>query len=199
VSAMRIDELLERVSGEPERTVTRSVWTTPPEVLAKAAASRGMRMTDLLSAPGRRSEQREVRYRHILGSPASQQAIDGWQRQHPLHVLPADLRALIMRINGIHLWANVETGRSYTGLAPIEEWDMARAKMYGPSADRSLLDDRYVALSYHQDGASFVVLDVDSGTYFLMDAAGPDTTSPVANNAGELLDWLWRTRIAPKA
>jgi hypothetical protein len=61
------------------------------------------------------------------------------------------------------------------------------------------VDDRYVALSYHQDGSSFVVLDVESGRYFLMDAAGPDATSPIASNAGELLDWLWRTRIAPKA
>ena len=199
MSTMQIEELLKHVAGEPERTVTRTVWTTPPEVLAKAAASGGMRMTDLLSAPGRRAEQREVRYRHTLGLPASQQVIDAWQGQHPLHILPADLRALVTRINGIHLWANVETGRSYTGLAPIEEWDLARVKMYGPSADRSLLDDRYVALSYHQDGASFVVLDVESGRYFLMDAAGPDTTSPVANNAGELLDWLWRSRIAPKA
>ncbi len=198
MSAMRIDELLKRVAGEPERTVTRTVWTTPPEVLAKAATSGGMRMTDLLSAPGRRSEQREVRYRHILGSPASQQSIDGWQGQHPLHILPPDLRALVTHVNGIHLWANGETGRSYTGLAPIEEWELARVKMYGPSADQSLLDDRYLALSYHQDGASFVVLDVRSGRYFLMDTAGPDSTSPIASNVEELLDWLWRTRISPK-
>jgi hypothetical protein len=171
VSTMQIDDFISRVASE----------------------------TELLSAPGRRAEQRDVRYRHILGSPASQQAIDAWQGRHPSHSLPADLRALVTRINGIHLWANVETGRAYTGLAPVEEWDLARVKMYGAAADRKLLDDRYVALSYHQDGASFVVLDVDSGRYFLMDAAGPDTTSPIANSAGELLDWLWRTRIAPKA
>lgn len=71
--------------------------------------------------------------------------------------------------------------------------------MYGENADRDLLDDRYVALSYHQDGAAFVVLDVESGKYFLMDTAGPDTTSPIANDARELLDWLWRSRIEPKA
>jgi hypothetical protein len=158
-----------------------------------------MKMTDLLSAPGRRAEERNVRYRHMLGSPASQQAIAAWQGRHPSQSVPADLLALVARINGVHLWANVETGRAYAGLAPIEEWDLARVKMYGAAADPELLDDRYVALSYHQDGASFVVLDVESGRYFLMDAAGPDTTSPIASNAGELLDWLWRTRITPKA
>jgi hypothetical protein len=196
---MQIDDFIARAASEPERTVTRTVWTTPPEVLAKAAASGGMRMTDLLSAPGRRAEQRDVRYRHILGPPASQQAIDTWQERHASHSLPADLRALVGRINGVHLWANVETGRAYAGLAPIEEWDLARVKVYGAVADPKLLDDRYVALSYHQDGASFVVLDVQSGRYFLMDAAGPDTTAAIASNAEELLDWLWRTRITPKA
>jgi hypothetical protein len=31
-----------------------------------------------------------------------------------------------------------------------------------------------------------------------MDSAGPDTTTPIATNADELLDWLWQKRIAPK-
>jgi hypothetical protein len=106
---------------------------------------------------------------------------------------------LVERVNGIHLWANVETGRSYAGLAPIEEWELARVKMYGPTAARTLLDDRYVAISYHQDGASFVVLDVTSGRYFLMDVAGADATSPIANNVDELLGWLWGSRISPKS
>jgi hypothetical protein len=81
----------------------------------------------------------------------------------------------------------------------VDEWELARIKMYGAAADGGLLADRYLAISYHQDGAAFVVLDMDSGKYFLMDTAGPDTTSPVANDAGELLDWFWRTRIPPKA
>src|SRR4051794_15977526 len=101
-------------------------------------------MTDLLSTPGRKAEQRTVRYRHILGAPAPEQTIDAWQSQRPSHPLPPDLRALVSRINGIHLWATVETGRSYVGIAPIEEWATGRIKMYGPSADRRLLDDRYV-------------------------------------------------------
>jgi len=196
---MKIDELISLVAGEPERAVAPTVWSTPADLLSKAAKPGGLSMTDFLSAPGRQAEQREVRYGHILGSSASEQTIDDWQSERPMAPLPADLRALVTRINGIHLWANKETGRSYTGLAPIEEWELARLKMYGSAAAPSLLDDRYVAISCHQDGAAFVVLDVKSGQYFLMDAAGPDATAPIAHNASELLDWIWRTRIAPKA
>jgi hypothetical protein len=146
---MLIEDLLGRVAAEPERTVRRTVWRTPPEVLAKAAQPGGLRVTELLAARGE-AEQRDVRYQHVLGSPASAAAIEAWESERPLHPLPADLRTLVMRINGIHLWAD-ETGRSYSGLAPVEEWELARIKMYG-----SLLDDRYVALSYHEDGASCV-------------------------------------------
>lgn len=196
---MRIEEFLSKVAGEPERTVTQTVWTTPPEVLARMTRPGGLLVTDFLSAPGRRSEQRACRYCHILGSPASPDAIELWQNQRPSHPLPADLRALVERINGIHLWANPETGRSYAGLAPIEEWEVARIKMYGPTADRSLIDDQYIALSYDQDCESFLVLDVTSGKYFLMDASGGNTTTPIASSADELLDWLWEDRSAPPA
>lgn len=194
---MRIEEFLGKVASEPERTTTGTVWTTPPEVLAKAAKTGGISLIDFLAAPGRTSKQVEFRCRHILGSPASPDAIEAWQERRPSHPLPADLRALVARINGIHLWANADTGRSYDGLAPIEEWELARIKMYGPTADPGLLDDRYVALSYNQDWGAFIILDAASGTYLLMDTAGPDTRTPIANNADELLDHLWRSRITP--
>jgi hypothetical protein len=187
---MQLEELRELVGSEPERTFVRTVWITPPEVLEKARTG-GIALTALLSAPGRRPEERTVSYRHILGPPASQEAIEAWERTR--RPLPAPIRELVSRVNGIHLWADVATGRSYAGLAPIEEWDFARLNLGGD------LDDRYIAISYHADGASFVVLDVDSGVYFLMDISGPEPTAPIASDVGGLLDWLWRTRIAPKA
>jgi len=196
---MEIDELIRRVAGEAERAIVRTVWIAPAAALAKAGGPGGQLLTEFLAAPGRRSEQREVRYRHILGSGASQQAIETWQRTHPAHPLPADLRQLVTRINGIHLWANADTGRSYQGLTPVEEWELARMKMYGSTADSGLLDDRYVALSYHQDESCYVVLDLLSGKYFLMDTAGADVSAPIADNVDELLDWLWRHRLEPKS
>jgi hypothetical protein len=195
---MEIEELIDRVAREPERTITRTVWIAPPDVVARAETQGGMSLLDFVAAPGRRAEQRSLRYRHILGPPASEHEIDAWQTQHPRHPLPRDVRQLLMRVDGIHLWANAETGRAYVGLAPLKDWELARVIVCGPAADPYDLDDRYVALTYHDDAAAFVVLDVDSGTYYLMDTCGPDTTSPIGRSVGELLDWLWRTRIEPR-
>jgi hypothetical protein len=144
------------------------------------------------------SERRTGRYAHVLGSPASRARIDDWKAAHPSHPLPRDLEALVARVDGIHLWADRKTGRSYEGLAPIEEWDIARAKMYGEGVDPTIVDDRFIAITYHQDFAAFVVLDTKSGTYFLMDTAGPDESSPIANSVETLLDWLWSHRIEPQ-
>lgn len=195
---MQIEEFLARVAGETAQIVPRSVWVLPSETLTRAAKSGGITMSDFLSVPGRQLEHRNVRYSHILGPPALHNAIEGWESRQPSHPLPADLQALVKRHNGIHLWANCETGRSYSGLAPIEEWDLARIKMYGPGADSALLDDKYIAISYHQDGASFVVLDPVSGKYYLMDASGPDETVLLGSDVKDLLDWLWNTRFLPK-
>ena len=155
-----------------------------------------MSLTEFQSAPGTRTEQQMVRCGHILGPPASRAEIEAWQRRTS-HSLPADLIGLVERMNGIHLWADLNEGRSYQGLAPIDEWETARTKMYGAIAERDALDDRYLAISYHQDGSAYAVLDVPTGKYFLMDAAGPDETSPIGDCVDDLLDWLWRSRIAP--
>ena len=195
---MRIEEFLSKVASEPERTVTETIWTTPPEVFARMVKDR-MTVKAIQSAPESRKERKECRYRHILGAPASPDAIDAWQRQHPSHPLPADLRALVARINGIHLWADPETGRSYIGFAPIEEWEVARIKVFGPTEDPSRLDDRYLALSYDQNGDYYIVLDVTSGEYSEMDICGSGPTRPVGCTADELLDWLWEHRITPEA
>lgn len=198
VSSTAFDELLARVASEPERVIPAIVSRVPPDLVAVATRRGGLSLGELLSSPGRTSEPRALRYRHVLGPPASQMTIEGWLASHPtIPGLPADLVALLERADGVHLWANGETGRSYVGLAPMAEWELARKPL--PAADPADVHDGCVALSYHQDGASFVVLDARSGEYFLMDAAGPDRSSRIATSVDELLDWLWRSRIPPKS
>jgi hypothetical protein len=70
-AALNIDDFMTRVSGEPEQTIARTIWVTPRETLARAEKPGGLKVTDFLSAPGRRAEQKVIRYRHILGPPAS--------------------------------------------------------------------------------------------------------------------------------
>jgi hypothetical protein len=193
---MQTEDFIERVRTEGERVVSRPAKSAA--TAARAGQPGGIMLADLLAQHGPGAGRRDVHYRHILGPPASEARIGTWQQRTPNQRLPDDLVALIRTMNGIHLWADGDSGRAYTGLAPNEEGEPARTKFFGPDADQTLHHDRYIAISYHQDAAAFNVLDVDSGTYFLMDSAGPDTTTPIATNADELLDWLWQKRIAPK-
>lgn len=156
-----------------------------------------MLLTDFLIFDERREEVDEQAYGHRLGPGLEEATLVAWERQHPRYPLPRDLRALLRRIDGIHLWARADTGRAYTGIAPLREWVGAPTRMHGAAACAELPDDRYLTISYHQDGAAFVVLDCGSGDYFLMDAAGPDRTSRIGATVPELLSWLWKTRIPP--
>jgi hypothetical protein len=132
----------------------------------------------------------------VLGPPLTSQELDEWQRHWPRHPLPADLRGLLLRTNGIHLWADLETGRSYQGLAPLAEGTtFARVATGAAEGGPSDPSDRYLALTYHADNSAFATLDVDAGRYFLMDSMGPDQTCPIADCAAALLDWLWDVRI----
>jgi hypothetical protein len=116
----------------------------------------------------------------------------------PSLILPDDLRRLVEQFDGIHPWANAETGRAYIGIAPIDEWELARIKMFGATSDLALLDANYIAISYHADGNAFIVLDASAGRYFLMDSAGPDNSTQIGQTVGDVLDWLWVHRVLPE-
>lgn len=120
---MKLDQLRKRIAKEPERQVEHAVHD-------------GGEPT---------GKTRTATYRHILGAPASAEVVRDWQERWPSYPLPDDLRALVGQANGIHLWADVEHGRAYTGLAPIEEWKPARSAMYGDDAGPEALADRYLA------------------------------------------------------
>jgi hypothetical protein len=79
----------------------------------------------------------------------------GLELRWPRHPLPNHLADLVSRANGIHLWADLETGRAYEGLAPLDEWGLARVKMGGRDDSPASLRDQYLALSYHADSAAF--------------------------------------------
>ncbi len=178
------------------RARRRSTFRIPsPELLAKLASDGYLRVDALQSDPRSTIERCTLRRGHVLGAPASPEELARWDQDWPAHPLPTDLAELLRRANGIHLWADFNTGRSYEGLAPMHEWRLARHKMWGDDADPSLLSDRYVALSYHADASAFAVLNFDSGRYFLMDSCGADETSPIGSGVDDLLEWLWEHRI----
>jgi hypothetical protein len=184
---MTLDELLDHVRSEPPRSYERDVRVQQPELLADIRRKGGMRLTELLSDPRQTTERRVFRRGHLLGPGASEVEIATWLARWPRHPLPADLLALLRRVNGIHLWADLDSGRSYEGLAPLAEWEPSH------------LGDRYLALSYHQNGDALIVLDVETGDYSWIDRLAGDESSRIARSAGELLDWLWSHRMPPPA
>jgi hypothetical protein len=194
---MTFDEFRAKVATEPDRTSERDVHVPSAELLADVRNGRATRLTDFVADPRSRVERRTSTTGHRFGPGLPIAAIADWLDRWPHQPLPADLGELLGRMNGIHLWADLETGRSYEGLAPLEEWDLARVKMWGPETGQALLPDRYLALSYHADSAAFVVLNVETGTYYLMDSAGPDESCPVGARAGDILDWFWDHRGLP--
>jgi hypothetical protein len=189
------DEFIAQVAGEKDVEVERAVRQLSPGAFVKAQSG-GIGISELSAWAGPKSV-RLVRYGHRLGGPASDDVVIALEGRLGCS-LPDDLRALLRRVNGIHLWADLEQGRAYTGIAPVEEWGPIDERMYGPTRPRSM-GNGYVAISYHSDGAAFLVLDVGSGRYFLVDPAGPSVDSPVARNVSELLEWVWRGRILPKS
>ena len=192
---MTFDELLERVATEPNRTSEREVRIPSAELMNELHSAGGMRVDLLMADPRQTTERRTFRTGHLFGPPVSSTEIEQWRATWPRHRLPDDMVELLRRANGIHRWADLDEGRAYQGLAPLGEWRLARQMIWGDHADPTLLADRYLALSYHADGAAFVVLDTESGHYFLMDACGADESSPIGRTVGELLDWLWDHRI----
>src|SRR5580704_1179479 len=115
---MSLDDLIKNVVAEPPRTVMVETKVLAPGRREEANRRGGMVLSELLTG-ATRGEPRAVRYGHILGPPASPAALNAWSERFPHHTLPADLRALVARVNGIHLWTDLVEGRSYEGLAPL--------------------------------------------------------------------------------
>lgn len=88
---MLIEDFLQRVAHEPARAISRSVSTAPSDLVAKASAPTGMDRTtggipvgvpsDSMAASGHQAERDHFHYEHVLGAPASEEAIDAWTRR----------------------------------------------------------------------------------------------------------------------
>ena len=133
--------------------------------------------------------------KHIVDPPITDAELKKWEKANPSLKLPEDLVLLLRKANGIHPHANQEQKRGYLGLAQLEQWESARYVFWGKDTDAVYPPDTFIAISYHQDGSAYVVLDTKSGRYFLMDPCGPDESSPIGENVEDLLDWLWEEAV----
>jgi hypothetical protein len=90
-------------------------------------------------------------------------------------------------VDGIHLWANLETGRSYVGILPLKEWEDAATWLLAGSFRSPPVG--VLVLSYHDNGDYFLLLDTARSVYLWWDPQDPDGSEVVANGVPQLLDW----------
>lgn len=137
----------------------------------------------------------EMPGRHRVFGFLDDDEFNTWKTKWPSLSIPDDLLAFLREANGIDLWVSAGSPEGYYRLLPLREIDAARKLMWGSFAndmgDNDVPLPHWLAISEHQDGACYVVLDPKENRYFLMDTCGADLTCPAGTNIGELLDYVW--------
>lgn len=139
---MTLDELVRLIQSEANRSEDRDVDAPSAELVRDIEQRGGERVTDFLADGRKTGEPRVFRYwtsarsrpacrgnRRVAEGVAPSRASLGPGRLAP----PGERKPSL---------ADLETGRSYAGLAPLAAWALARTKMYGPDARADLLSDR---------------------------------------------------------
>lgn len=186
---MLTDELLRRVASQSEVRETRrvQVWG---DTLRAAVSSGELRTLDkILEHPNQTSQSKTFRYGHIAGAPRTAADLQNWQAQFPLHPLPADLAEFLLQVDGLHLWADLDQGRAYFGIAPLDEWHNA----VSDDGPRLFFEPRVgmLTISYHQNGDYSLVLDTSASLYLWFDHEDIENPTVIGATLGELLDWIW--------
>jgi hypothetical protein len=133
---------------------------------------------------------------HRIFPPLDNIELEQWRATWPGRSLPEDLLRLLRHSNGIQFWVNEGSPEGYHRLLPLREINSARRIMWSDHYDAMAADEvpycHWLAISEHQDGAAYIVLDPDNQRYYLMDTCGADLSNPVGNDIQELLDFIWR-------
>jgi hypothetical protein len=186
-------ELLALAQQQPVVEVQRTVSVPGPELQALLNSGRPLLVSELTAHPDQRSEQRLYRYGHVFGGPVSDSAIADWQHRHPCGVFLAQLIDLLKTADGIHLWADLDSGRSYFGILPIADWLDTRDHDASPIFDD--LPDRVPAgtsvISYHDNGDYFLLLSPSGDSFTWFDPQSPDDSKVVGRSVEQFLAWWW--------
>ena len=149
-----------------------------------------MLVSELLEHPDQHSEKRRFRYGHVLGPALSSSAIAEWQARHPHTVLAADVVALLLQVDGIHLWADLATGRAYFGILPLADWCSVR-EHEAAAVFEDLADDTLV-ISYHENGDYYLLLHAAEDRFTWFDPQSPDDSTLIDGPVDEFLEWWWQ-------
>jgi len=198
---MTIDEFVRMAAAQSVVNEQRIVDVWGPELKALVAERKAMTFSEISTHPDQRKETRTFRRGHVLGPGLRADAIESWQRKWPSHVLPPDLAQLLSRVNGIHLWADLDSQKAYFGILPLEEWQHASQSRL--SRLTTLFQDQsrgQLVISNHKNGDYYLVLDTKKPAYFWFDTQDLRNPALVARNVEELLSWWWNhaAELAPE-
>jgi hypothetical protein len=186
---MTTDDFLSRVAAQPVITIEHSVSIAGPQLKARLAENKPILMSEWMAHPDQRFELRTFRYANMVGQGIGTNEIEMWQARHPDHPLPRDLRELLMRVNGVHLWADLDKARAYFGILPLAEWEDTKASRWARMFESPPAGN--VTISYHDNGDDFLVLDTQACEYLWYDLQDFYHPKHVGRTVGELLDFWW--------
>jgi hypothetical protein len=181
--------LIELARGQPEVAIDRDVRIPGPTLTARLQSGRPLLVSELEAHPDQHRERRRYRYGHVLGQGLDRSAIVRWQERHSDSPLAADVIDLLVHVDGIHLWADLDRARSYFGIRPLEEWRDTR----DDQAHALLAESRpgTLVISYHDNGDYFLLLEPSESRFTWFDPQSPDDSESIGSSVSTLLDWWW--------
>jgi len=186
---MTTNEFINRCIRQPVVSIQQEVSVFGPTLKSLVASSKYMRLSDILTHPDHGHETRTMEYAHVLGEGLRVAEIEEWQATHPQHVLPADLKQFLTRVNGIHLWADLETSRAYFGVLPLNDWQdvlLSDQAILFDSAVRGML-----SISYDNNGDYRLVLNTAVPEYVWFDLEDLCNPQHIGPKVADLLDFWW--------
>ena len=187
---MTPETFLQRVAEQPTVSVDRAVRIPGPELQAFIASGKPLLLSELVAHPDQRQEVRSFRHGHLVGEGVTPQTLDAWQAGHPEHPLPADLRRFLAYADGVHLWADLDDGRSYFGILPLREWKDTRELDWATPPFR--IPPEGLAISYHENGDFYLALDTRGPHYFWYDLGDYNSPRRVGGTIEALLEFWWK-------
>jgi hypothetical protein len=182
-------ELVNRAREQPTVLVERNVRVPGPNLLDRLNSGRPLLVAELDRHPDQHWERRVFRYGHVLGTAVSEDAFAELQTQRSTLLASSGLSDLLRTVDGIHLWADLDVGRSYFGILPVAEWRDVRT--HEASAVFDDVPPDTMVLSYHDNGDYYLLLGADGARFTWFDPQSPSDSTMVGGSVPELLEWWW--------
>jgi hypothetical protein len=182
-------DLVNRARNQPTVVVERNVRVPGPELQELLSSGRPLPVSELEAHRDQHWETRAFRYGHLLGMPINGSALVELHSRYSMQLESSGLLDLLRTVDGIHLWADLDVGRSYFGILPAAEWCDVRTH-YASALFEDTAPDTMVR-SYHENGDYYLLLGADGKQFTWFDPQSPGDSTTVGSSVPEFLEWWW--------